>query len=109
MRIAMKPTHRRRVSRSMLGLIGAVAILTVTARATPPPRSIQLDPIGTHATGIFDQAENRVHAQKAVLVWLLGTAQGETTLGEQRETNPLRAPLSPEDRPYSTEVRTHDV
>lgn len=43
-----------------------------------------------HATVIFDQAENRVHAQKAVLVWLLGGAHGETHFGEAREANPLR-------------------
>ena len=50
-----------------------------------------------HATVIFDQAENRVHAQKAVLVWLLGGAHGETHFGEAREASPLR-PLVMGDR-----------
>ena len=62
MRIAVRPTHRRTVSRSMLGSIAAVATLTVTARATPPPRSIQLNPIGTHATGVFDQSAAEIPA-----------------------------------------------
>ena len=92
-------------------LMREAKIDTMILHCLPAHRGEEIDDetFEKHATGIFDQAENRVHAQKAVLVWLLGTAQGETTLGEQRETNPLRAPLSPEDRPYSTEVRTHDV
>lgn len=46
-----------------------------------------------YATGIFDQAENRTHAQKAVLVWLLGGAHGATHFGEVREPSSLRPPV----------------
>jgi ornithine carbamoyltransferase len=46
-----------------------------------------------HATGIFDQAENRTHAQKAVMVWLLGSAHGNTHYGEVREPSTLRPPV----------------
>jgi hypothetical protein len=62
-----------------------------------------------YATPIFDQAENRLHAQKAILVWLMSSVHNTNLLGEQREANPLRAPVSPEDRPHNSEIRTHDV
>ena len=42
---------------------------------------------------IFDQAENRLHAQKAVLVWLMSSANRENLLGEPRAANPLRPPV----------------
>jgi ornithine carbamoyltransferase len=46
-----------------------------------------------YATPIFDQAENRLHAQKAVLVWLMGTAHDENLLGEACAASAVRAPV----------------
>jgi ornithine carbamoyltransferase len=38
----------------------------------PAYRGLEIDEetFETHATDIFDQAENRLHAQKSVLAWL---------------------------------------
>ena len=52
-----------------------------------------------HAQGIFDQAENRTHAQKAVLVWLLGTARDVVT----------QPPISPEDQPFDSNTPSNAV
>jgi hypothetical protein len=62
------------------------------------------------ATPIFDQAENRLHAQKAVLVWQLSATHAANDLhGAARDARSLQPPVSPEDRPYRSTTQTHDV
>ena len=59
------------------GLVAAAASDAIVLHCLPAHRGEEItdDVLDGPRSAVFDQAENRLHAQKALLAWLVETAQ----------------------------------